>query len=278
MTVTPGSTCLRLSGADVLAVLHRVSTQKLDDVRVGECRTTLLCDFRGRLEHRFVVARGADGSVWLLRSDAPGHELAAAIDRSVFREDVRIEDQSALHPVVACARQSATSDPQWITESLLPRLVPESEQVELWVGASGETCPAPLTERDSIARGRARQGHEILSEFNPFEVGLARAVHLDKGCFTGQESLQRLITYSSVRRQLIAVQGIGEPPAEPSTVLSEARDVGRVTSVVATPEGWQGLAVVRGDAVEAAEQLTLVDGRVVQVLHPFERARPLGRP
>src|SRR5512134_2200493 len=94
------STALRLTGADVLPLLHRVTSQALADLAPGEARATLFCDFRGRLLHRAVVAVAPDGAVWLFRSDAPGSELAAAVDRMVFRDDVRIEDRSDELPVV----------------------------------------------------------------------------------------------------------------------------------------------------------------------------------
>ena len=55
------STALRLTGGDVLAVLHRVTTQKLVDLAPGEARTTLFCDSRGRLLHRATVVRAPDG-------------------------------------------------------------------------------------------------------------------------------------------------------------------------------------------------------------------------
>jgi len=286
MIPLPSSTALRLTGRDVLTVLHRVSTQKLADLAIGEARPSLLCDFRGRMQHRFMVARMADDSVWLLRSDAPGAELAVAIDRNVFREDVRIEDLSAAHPVLAVRVQSGSG---FITTSiasadpLIPRLVAESAAVALWVGghADSEVAPPPqevLDAAGAIAEGRARQGHEIVEEFNPFEVGLALAVHLDKGCFTGQEALQRLITYSSVRRQLVGVQGHGPAPETPAQVLSAGNDAGQLTSVAACPDGWSGLAVLRRSVLESAGALELTKDQPVEVAHAFETARPLGRP
>ncbi len=283
MTPLPTSTALRLTGRDVLTVLHRVSTQKLSDLAVGEARPSLLCDFRGRMQHRFVVARMADDSVWLLRSDAPGAELAAAIDRNVFREDVHIEDLSAAHPVFAIRADSATdstttSDAD--AEALIPRQVPESATVALWVGSRMGTEPdaTVLDAAGAIAEGRARQGHEITEEFNPFEVGLAHAVHLDKGCFTGQEALQRLITYSSVRRQLVGVQGLDQAPTAPAQILSTGTDAGRLTTVAATPSGWNGLAVLRRSVLESAGPLLLSNDHPIEVVHAFEPGRPLGRP
>ena len=286
MTSLPDSTALRLTGHDVLTVLHRVSTQKLADLGIGEARPSLLCDFRGRMQHRFVVTRMADDSVWLLRSDAPGAELAAAIDRNVFREEVRIEDLSLAHPVLAVRVQSAIGSittPSAGTDPHIPRLVAESAAVALWVGGhAGSEMTAPtevlLDVSGAIAEGRARQGHEIVAEFNPFEVGLALAVHLDKGCFTGQEALQRLITYSSVRRQLVGVQGYGPTPETPVQILSAGLDAGQLTSMAASPTGWSGLAVLRRSVLESAGALVLAEDRSVEVTHVFEPARPLGRP
>src|SRR5437867_3702943 len=83
-------TLLRLEGKEALTLLHRISTQSLDDLAPGEARPTLFCDHRGRLLHRACVAATADRAVWLLRDDAPVLPLHDFIDRFVFREDVRL--------------------------------------------------------------------------------------------------------------------------------------------------------------------------------------------
>ena len=61
------STALRLTGRDVLPLLHRTTSNALDDLPLLGARATLFCDFRGRLQHRAVVAMASDGAVWLLR-------------------------------------------------------------------------------------------------------------------------------------------------------------------------------------------------------------------
>src|SRR5215510_10998178 len=94
------STALRLTGRDALGLLQRTTSNALSDLAPGQARATLFCDFRGRLLHRAVVAVTRDGAVWLLRDDAPGAALAAAIERTVFRDDVRIADHSQELPVV----------------------------------------------------------------------------------------------------------------------------------------------------------------------------------
>jgi folate-binding protein YgfZ len=266
-----GSAALRLSGRDALVVLHRISTQRLDDLAPGCARTTLFCDFRGRLLHRATVAVTMDGAVWLLRDDAPGASLAAFVDRGIFREDVRIEDRSAELPVQLAL--DAREPNERIEGGAVPARVPESEGLALVVGG-GASPGERVGEADRIARGHARHGHEIDEAFTPYEVNLAAHVHLDKGCYPGQESLQRLVTYESVRRRLVRFDGRGEAP-----VLQDVKAVdavaGKLTSVAATVSGWSALAVVKINALDAT--FSLADGTALTAPNVFPMARPLGR-
>ena len=238
-------TALRLTGADALALLHRLTSNALADLAPGEWRATLFCDFRGRLLHRVFVAHAADGAVWLLRDDADGAELAAWIDRHVFREDVRIEDRSG---------------------APLPEL------------GLATPLPAALGERARIEAGLPRHGHEIAEAFTAYEVALGSEVHLAKGCYTGQEALQRLVTYDSSRRRLARVAGDGPPPTAPAELTHAGEPAGVVTSAVAEGDGWVGLAPVRRERLDDPAPLQLADGRAVRIAHVFFPGQPQGRP
>lgn len=241
----PDRTALRLTGRDALALLHRLSTNALLDLPVGEARATLFCDFRGRLLHRAHVVHARDGGLWLARSDAPGGPLAAFVDRFVFREDVAIEDRADAF--------------DWTLGGV----------------AWGE----PLGEPERIARGLPRHGAEVAEAFNPYEVNLAREVHLAKGCYTGQEALQRLVTYDSVRRRLVRLAGDGATPA-PQDVLATGGEPGRAAGVLTSAAplpggGWIALAALRHDA---AAPLRLADGTPLGAPAEFPESAPLGRP
>lgn len=239
-------TALRLSGTDALALLHRLSTNALLDLPPRGARATLFCDFRGRLLHRAHVLHAPDGAVWLLRDDAGSAPLAAFVDRQVFRDDVRIEDRPA--------------------------------DFDRTIG--GVAWSEPLPEHERIARGLPRHGAEIAEAFNPYEVNLAHEVHLAKGCFTGQEALQRLVTYASVRRRLVRFEGGGAPPAVPCELRGEADEPGRPAGVLtsAAPRpggGWVGLGVVRR---EIAGRFALADDTLLGEPSAFPESRPQGRP
>lgn len=274
------TTALRLVGADALPLLHRISTNALGDLSPGQVRATLFCDFRGRLLHRAVVGMTVDAAVWLVRDDAPGAELSAFIDRHIFRDDVRIEDRSSSLPV-RLADDGAGPAPGTLAErDDLPVALHVTGGEALSVGGeAGAVSPgdSQAAERSRILAGRPAHGHEIVDAFTPFEVGLAHEVHLDKGCFTGQEVLMRLITYRSVRRRLARVGGAGVPPTVPNETLSEGKPAGVLTSAVAEGARWIGLAVVRSDVLENAAALQLPDGTAIGSVEPLTPTRPLGR-
>ena len=202
----------------------------------------MFCDFRGRLLHRAWVAHTEANTVWLLRADAPAADLAAFVDRHVFREDVAIED--------------ATGDPG------APEL-PDTERF--------------TSELERIRSGLPRHAHEIGEDFTPFEIGRSHEVHLSKGCFTGQEALMRLVTYRSVRRRLALVAGPGWPPEAPADVTRDGARAGRLTSSAMDGAGWIGLAVLTHEAAEEQEGLACGDVTIARV-GPFPLTRPLGLP
>jgi folate-binding protein YgfZ len=269
------STALRIVGGDALALLHRIGTQKLDDLGPGQARATLFCDFRGRLLHRAFVARTSDGALWLLRDDAPGSDLAAFIDKHVFRDDVQIDDRSESLPVILTKANDQAPPIGAIDErDNTPVGVRVTEELMFVVGAADAS---PLSNLDRVRAAWPTHGREITDAFNPFEVNLAHEVHLDKGCFTGQEVLMRLVTYKSVKRRLARVSGDGAPPPTPFELRDGDQVAGVVTTAVADGSGWVGLAVVRNDVIDAARALLVAGGGSVQV-EPLPTSRALGRP
>lgn len=277
------TTALRLTGRDVLPLLHRTTSNALADLTPGMARATLFCDFRGRLLHRAVVAVAPDAAVWLLRDDAPGAELAAAVDRMVFRDDVQIADLSGEHPVRRVATASAAHTEFRALDSGLHVPVTASTgdgtlyTTEPREPLAGDEAEAP-DDAESIRALRPRHGHEIAEAFNPYEVGLGGEVHLAKGCFTGQEALQRLITYDSVRRRPVHVRLRSRRRAiaagEPLDVFAAGERAGLLTRLA----GLDGFAILRRDALDHAAPFALEDGSVLEIVSAPEPARPLGRP
>ena len=111
-------------------------------------------------------------------------------------------------------------------------------------------------------------------------MGLGNEVHLDKGCYTGQEALLRMITYGGVRRRMARVSGSGPLGALPLDLSRDGRRVGRLTSAVGEGDDeqrWTGLAVVRCDPDPPEIPIELPDQAAITGLELLPAPAPLGR-
>ncbi|KAK8364316.1 hypothetical protein E1A91_A03G212400v1 [Gossypium mustelinum] len=84
-------------------------------------------------------------------------------------------------------------------------------------------------EKLRITQGRPAPGKELTNDFNVLEAGLWNSISLNKGCYKGQETISRLITYDGVKQRLWGIHL--SAPAEPgSPITVNGKKVGKLTS------------------------------------------------
>ncbi|XVF01139.1 hypothetical protein REPUB_Repub04eG0062800 [Reevesia pubescens] len=84
-------------------------------------------------------------------------------------------------------------------------------------------------EKLRITQGRPAPGKELTNEFNVLEAGLWNSISLNKGCYKGQETISRLMTYDGVKQRLWGIHL--SAPAEPgSPIIVNGKKVGKLTS------------------------------------------------
>jgi tRNA-modifying protein YgfZ len=116
-----------------------------------------------------------------------------------------------------------------------------------------ERAPAELWEAVRVAGGLPRAGRELTDDVLAEEAGLLGShVHLDKGCYPGQETVARVHNLGQVQRRLAGLRfhpaGDGDELPAPRTdlVTDDGRRAGQLRSVVRHPSlGPIGLAYVR---------------------------------
>jgi folate-binding protein YgfZ len=142
-------------------------------------------------------------------------------------------------------------------------------------------APAPLEtwELARVERGVPRWGVELTDDVLAEEAGLLGShVHLDKGCYPGQETVARVHNRGQVQRRLAGVlfdDSGAEPPSPRTDLLTEdGRRAGQVRSVVRHPQlGPIGLAYVRGTVGTGSRVLAGEVGATVVEL-PFQADTP----
>ncbi|KAL2634009.1 hypothetical protein R1flu_005488 [Riccia fluitans] len=129
---------------------------------------------------------------------------------------------------------------------------------------------ASAAERLRILQGKPAPGSELTDDYNVLEAGLWNTVSLTKGCYIGQETIAKLITYNGVKQQLWGIQL--EAAVTPGTTITvDGEKVGTLTScTVGRDEGKHfGLGYVKTKSGGAGLKVDVggVSGLVVDI--PF---------
>jgi aminomethyltransferase len=86
-----------------------------------------------------------------------------------------------------------------------------------------------------IASGNPRYGQDIRERDLPQETEQRRAVHFSKGCYIGQEIVERIRSRGAVHRMFTGFKVQGALPARGTKLQFEGRDVGEITSTASLP-------------------------------------------
>lgn len=122
-----------------------------------------------------------------------------------------------------------------------------------------------------IASGIPRMGREIRERTLPQETGQARALNFSKGCYIGQEIVERIRARGSVHRMLVGFEVEGQEPSPETKIRAEGKEVGEVTSVLRDSLGGKRLALgfLRKEYLQSGVELQAGEAHLKPVTLPF---------
>jgi folate-binding protein YgfZ len=236
---------LSITGPDRLTWLHALTSQDFESLEPGHLTEALLLSPQGHLEFAFTAID--DGETVLLHTEPhAGAGLLEFLERMRFMSRVEIAERPDLAVVGLPGLSTAV-----VARSELSAPPPE------W----GEPSGLWAWEALRIAAGIPRIGRDTDHRTIPNEVGLlGRAVHLDKGCYRGQETVARVHTLGRPPRRLVLLHLDGSAdrlPAEGSPVSLVGAEDGTSIGFVGTSArhhelGPIALALVKRNADAAA--------------------------
>jgi folate-binding protein YgfZ len=255
---------ITLTGPDRLTWLDSLSSQLLLGLLPGETKEDLILDPHGHIEHRFLITDDGETS-WLLVEPGRAEALIQWLLKMRFRMHVDINDVSSEVAVVASSSTDVSLEKAlvvWIDPwpsiaeggvsysrishpgegfslrfTAIPRsALDEGLSVE-WAGLDALDALLVRAARPTMA--------EVDDKTLPHELDLLRtAVHVNKGCYRGQETIAKVhnLGHPPRRGVLLHVDGSeGELPEAGAVVRAGEKDVGRVTRLVRHHE-WGPLA------------------------------------
>ena len=266
-----------VSGPDRLTWLDSTTSQQLATLAPGASAETLLLDPNGRIEHVMRVVDDGE-TTWLIVDGGKAAALAAWLDRMRFMLRVEVADRSADFAVVGYAGS--------LVEEAQGRLEPsapiwhdpwgEGVQAGGWqyaavvdhpaadwswseaivqrdrLGELGDTVPASAAEALRVAAWRPAFSSEVDERSIPHELDWLRsAVHLEKGCYRGQETVAKVHNLGHPPRRLVFLHVDGSDHSLPEhgdeVVVAGTDDI--VGSVTSGANHWElgpiALAVVK---------------------------------
>jgi folate-binding protein YgfZ len=124
---------------------------------------------------------------------------------------------------------------------------------------------AEALEALRLLEGVPLYGRDITEKYLPQETNQPQALHFNKGCYLGQEIVERIRSRGQVHRLLTPLTLTGELPKElPTPIEADGKPAGEITSaaIVPLPEGDQILALgyVRREALDTHAALSYIGG------------------
>jgi folate-binding protein YgfZ len=124
-----------------------------------------------------------------------------------------------------------------------------AQSSELWealVSAGARPTGAAALNLFRISRGISQFGRDIRERDLPQETGLARALNFTKGCYLGQEIVERIRSRGAVHREFTAFTVEGPLPEPEAKIVTDDKEVGEITSSAILPFPGGDRAVALG--------------------------------
>ena len=272
-------------GRDRARLLHNLTSNEVKKMRPGEGCYAFLLNPQGRIQADLCLFCFEDH--FLIDTEPELREkVHQHIRRYIIADQVELEDVTASTGAVAVEGPGAAA-----ALGALGAPIPASDYAHLawgectaaavsltgqpgfrvYGGAGpvreiiGRLCGAGIAaatpedaRRVRIENGRPRYGEDIRETSLPQETQQMHAVSFTKGCYLGQEIVERIRAQGHVNKKLVRVKiSASDPPAAGSKLAANGAEAGEITSSVYSPEAGEvvALAYVRSNFAEPGTPL-----------------------
>jgi folate-binding protein YgfZ len=282
---------IKLTGEDRARLLHAMTTNHIQQLTPGSGCYAFFLNDKGRvLADANVLCRP---DYFLLDVERETREtLYQHLDRFIIADDVTLEDMRDATATIGVEGPEAAS-----VMERLEAPIPEAEYSSLdWAGAfvarlsstgspgffifvpagekaavisrleaaGAERADAEASRIVRMEHGKPRYSEDISERFLAQEANQPHALHFGKGCYLGQEIVERVRSRGQIHRVLmpLVIEGT-EPPAAGAKLQIGESPAAEVTSAVYSPALGKvvALAYVRTEHARPHQQMMLGDIR-----------------
>ncbi|RXS85735.1 folate-binding protein [Streptomyces sp. TM32] len=230
-----------VTGPERLSWLHLLLTQHVSDLPPGQATEALILSAHGHIEH--AVSLVDDGeTTWMHTEPGMQEALIAYLESMKFFYRVEVADRTGEIAVVHLPAGSIAEAPEHTVVRETPHgrdLFLPRTGLEAFADANGPAIGVLALEALRVEAHRPRLGLETDHRTIPHEVGwIGGAVHLQKGCYRGQETVARVHNLGKPPRRLVFLHLDGSevhlPPHGTPIRLAADGEEGRQLGFVTT--------------------------------------------
>ncbi len=291
---------IAIAGEDRLRWLNGMLTNNIQGLSEGAGNDNFVLNAQGRIQGDCQAYRlPTHLLITTDRSQIP--TLLAHFDRFIIMDDVATEDISATRTAVGVAGPLAikllealgvtlpeAGSGRWLLETricgvpvqLMGGAGAAHPAFEIWcanenvpmlwqvlLAAGAVPCGWKAIEALRVLEGVPRYGIDIQDRDLPQETGQMHALHFAKGCYLGQEIVERIRSRGNVHRRLAVVALSTSSSQLPFELTGGEQPAGRITSVAHYQGTHYGLGVIRADAAQRHGTLSFLNGTATLLPH-----------
>jgi aminomethyltransferase len=300
---------VRVTGSDRLRWLNGMLTNHIQQLTPGAGCYNFALNAQGQIQADLTAFFESDSILIETGSDQI-EKLLDHLNRFIIMDDVELADITAERRGLLVAGPDASrllaaiglscdpTEPLQLTHitwraaavDLIHAHSPLVPRFELWADsatiaalaadlfAAGAIAVSPVAlDHLRILEGTPRFGTDITDRNLPQETGQTRALHFTKGCYLGQEIVERIHSRGGVHRAFSGFVLTGPLPTPGAVLEAEGKPVAELTSVASIqlpdqPAPIQlALGIIRREALASAEVRTLTypGGSAIPIALPY---------
>ncbi|MEU8570211.1 folate-binding protein [Streptomyces pathocidini] len=256
-----------VTGPDRLSWLHLLITQHVSELPPGQATEALVLSAHGHIEHALYLVDDGE-TTWAHVEPGTQGELIAYLESMKFFYRVEVRDATEDYAVAHLPAGSIAETPESVVVRETPHgrdLFLPRKDLESFAEASGPAIGVMALEALRVEAHRPRLGLETDHRTIPHELGwLDTAVHLQKGCYRGQETVARVHNLGKPPRRLVFLHLDGSEvklPGHGAPVrLAEDGEEGRQLGFVTTSARHHELGPI---ALALVKRNVPVDARLI---------------
>ena len=284
---------LVLSGDDRVRWLNGMVTNNVRDLGLNHGNYSFVLNPQGRNLGDLVAYNRGD--YMLVTTDLEqAAKLKELFDQYIIMDDVEVEDISDQLTAIGVAGPKATeilitaglgatalapgevSDPVWqgVGISVARSVSPQMDGYEIWstaenvdhvwdalVAAGAKPVGSDALELYRIACGVPRYGIDLRERDLPQETGQLHVLNFAKGCYVGQEIVERIRSRGNVHRVFAGFRVQGAPPVAGAKIHAGEKEVGEITCAASVPscdsEVTLALGYIRREAAAGGSEVRI---------------------